>query len=641
MEKLLLDIIAALRAMPDQTATLTPLELERIIHRHVRADQERTGARGLERRYSKRHLLPFYLRIRENSPSKWRSWNVDAALEERLVRCLRMKPRRTASGVATITVITRPHTCSSNCLYCPNDLRMPKSYLHNEPACQRAENNFFDPYLQVTSRLRALHQMGHATDKVELIVLGGTWSDYPRGYQIWFIRELFRALNDWPPNAAELRKRYQAYRLAGLSNHDEQLACFVAGEQRRVDALESTYNESFHRLYDASAPHQEVWSRMTATMEELRAEHKRNETAAHRVVGLVIETRPDTVTPESMRLCRELGCTKIQVGIQSTRQEVLDANRRATTIAQVKRAFSLIRLYGFKIHSHLMVNLVGSTPEADKHDFETFVNDPGFLPDEIKLYPCALVAGTDLNRAYAAGKWRPYSEQDLLDVLVADTLATPPYIRISRMIRDINATDILAGNKKANLRQMVEQRIQQAGEAGLVRDIRFREIARSQVDLATLALDDYSYETATTTEHFLQWVTPEVGAKRGADAKEAVEEHQPPMPPNRIVGFLRLSLPHWAAIQAGKTNVQADELPTKPSEAMIREVHVYGQAAHLGKVDASAQHQGLGRKLVARAEQIAREGGYDWLNVVSSVGTREYYRKLGFEDNGLYQRIRL
>ena len=188
-------------------------------------------------------------------------------------------------------------------------------------------------------------------------------------------------------------------------------------------------------------------------------------------------------------------------------------------------------------------------------------------------------------------------------------------MRISRMIRDIGADDILVGNKKTNLRQMVEGRIRELGAAGRVHDIRFREIARSEVDLGTLAIDDVCYQTAVTREHFLQWVAPD----------------------GRIAGFLRLSLPNWGALQGGETDVCADELPTRPGDAMIREVHVYGQAAHLGKADSSSQHQGLGRGLVQRACELAREDGYARIHVISSVGTREYYRKLGFMDTGLYQ----
>ena len=609
MDELLLDIIAHLRRQKDHT--LTSRELEALLMEHNR------GIAGNVRHVHKRQLLPYYLHVKEQEPGTWQTWGVDAALEERLLASLRLKPRRTASGVATITVLTRPHPCSSDCIYCPADLRMPKSYLANEPACQRAEQNFFDPFLQVSVRLQALHQMGHSVDKVELIVLGGTWSDYPRGYQLWFVRELFRALNEWPCSEAELRERYQAYRALGFSNSADECARRVAREQARIDAGEESYNQGFAHLY--AGPNGSGAVFQAATMDELEREQRRNETAAHRVVGLVIETRPDAITPQGLMLARRLGCTKIQMGIQSTRQEILDANHRVTTIAQVKRAFSLVRLYGFKLHAHLMANLLGSTPDEDKRDFETFVSDPGFLPDEIKLYPCALVAGTQLVREYHQGHWRPYGEGELMDVLVADTMATPSYVRISRMIRDISSADILVGNKRTNLRQMVEGRIRAEGLAGRVRDIRFREIAHSEVDLDALTMDDVRYETTVSTEHFLQWVTPE----------------------GRIAGFLRLSLPHWDELTAGTLDVRADELPARPGEAMIREVHVYGMAAHLGKSDSGSQHQGLGRALVAQARQIAREAGYERLNVISSVGTREYYRHLGFEDAGLYQRLNL
>lgn len=609
MEELLLDIIAHLRRQKGRA--LTSRELEAILMEHNR------GVASNVRHVHKRQLLPYYLHVKEREHGTWQRWDVNAALEERLLATLRLKPRRTASGVATITVLTRPHPCSSDCIYCPADLRMPKSYLASEPACQRAEQNFFDPFLQVSVRLQALHQMGHSVDKVELIVLGGTWSNYPEDYQLWFVRELFRALNEWPCPVEELHARAHAYRMLGFSNSADECARRVAAEQARIGAGEESYNQGFTHLY--AGPDGSGAAFQTTTMEGLEREQRRNETAAHRVVGLVIETRPDAITPELLTRARRLGCTKIQMGIQSTRQEVLDANHRATTIAQVRRAFSLVRLYGFKLHTHLMVNLLGSTPDGDKRDFGTFVSDPGFLPDEIKLYPCALVAGTQLVREYQRGRWRPYGEGELVDVLVADTLATPSYVRISRMIRDISATDILVGNKKTNLRQMVEGRIRAEGLAGRVRDIRFREIACSEVELDELAMDDVRYETTVSTEHFLQWVTPE----------------------GRIAGFLRLSLPRWDELTAGALDVRADELPVRPGEAMIREVHVYGKAAHLGRSDSGSQHQGLGRALVARSRQIARDAGYVRLNVISSVGTREYYRHLGFEDAGLYQRVGL
>ena len=613
MNELILDILKQLR--DGSQGALDTHQLEMLINSHNSGIDSSAHSTEREKLIPKRAILPYFLQVKQNNDELWQSWNVTPELEERFIRSVRMKPRRTASGVATITVITRPHTCSSNCIYCPCDLRMPKSYLANEPACQRAELTFFDPYVQVAARLQALHQMGHSTDKVELIVLGGTWSDYPESYQYWFIKELFRALNEWPNSPHHIKERLNWYTSFGLQNSEEALSSFVAEQQAAVFDDTATYNQAFHKLYDTSQPHQNAWSQMQSTYDELVEQQHVNETAAARVVGLVIETRPDTITPDNLRMFRQLGCTKIQIGIQSTRQRILDANQRQMSVAQIKRAFSLIRLYGFKIHSHLMVNLLGATPEADKRDFKTFVTDPGFLPDEIKLYPCALVSGTQLVQKYREGAWQPYAKDELVDVLVQDVLATPPYVRISRMIRDISATDILVGNKHTNLRQMVEQKLATEDVANHVQEIRFREINQQQVSAAELTLQDFVYTTAVSDEHFLQWVTAD----------------------NKIAGFCRLSLPHWDKLTAGTCDVTANELLVQPGQAMIRELHVYGQALSLGSEGMSAQHQGLGQKLLAKASSIAAEADYTSLNVISSIGTRAYYRAQGFSDAGLYQ----
>ena len=613
MDELILDILKQLR--DGSQGALDTHQLEMLINSYNSGIDSSAHSTEREKLIPKRAILPYFLQVKQKNDVLWQSWNVTSELEERFIRSVRMKPRRTASGVATITVITRPHTCSSNCIYCPCDLRMPKSYLANEPACQRAELTFFDPYVQVAARLQALHQMGHSTDKVELIVLGGTWSDYPESYQYGFIKELFRALNEWPNAPSHIQERLDWYTSFGLQNSDEALSSFVAKQQAAVFEDAATYNQAFHKLYDTSQPHQSAWSKMQSTYDELVEQQHVNETAAARVVGLVIETRPDTITPDNLRMFRQLGCTKIQIGIQSTRQEILDANKRQMSAAQIKRAFSLIRLYGFKIHSHLMVNLLGATPEADKQDFKTFVTDPGFLPDEIKLYPCALVAGTQLVQKYREGAWQPYAKDELVDVLVQDVLTTPPYVRISRMIRDISATDILVGNKHTNLRQMVEQELTSEDVASRVQEIRFREINQQQVRAAELTLQDFVYTTAVSDEHFLQWVTTD----------------------NKIAGFCRLSLPHWDKLTASACDVTANELLVQPGQAMIRELHVYGQALSLGSEGMSAQHQGLGQKLLAKASSIAAEAGYTSLNVISSIGTRAYYRAQGFTDAGLYQ----
>lgn len=642
MEQALFDILDALKAKE----RLDERELTKIINRHNKriletrhfgnCDKPNGGGNAQNhtpapsepakaRPLSKRQLMAFYLDVQKNQPERWSSWGLSDEQQRRLVRTLQMKPRRTASGVATITVLTKPWKCSSNCLYCPNDLRMPKSYLADEPACQRAERTFFDPYLQVAARLKALTEMGHITDKVELIVLGGTWSDYPESYQIWFIRELFRALNDGSQAIGNLPARKHAYESAGISCDPELLKAFVAEEQRRIDNRETTYNQAFDRLYGENAAWASVSQWQKATWEELEAEQDANVDGQHRVVGLVIETRPERITPTHLAALRRMGCTKVQMGIQSLDEKVRTLNDRHTSTQQIQRAFELLRLFGFKTHVHAMVNLLGATPESDKTDYLRLCNDAAFQPDEVKLYPCVLVEGTGLCERFEDHTWQPYSEPSLVDILVSDTCATPAFTRISRMIRDISAPDIKAGNKKVNLRQLVEQRIDSEGLA--TAEIRHREVSLANVAAEDLSLEVVEYETTATSERFLQWVTSQ----------------------GKIAGFLRLSLPHANAIAqlneeyeaaTSKTAEQRHTLPfpLQVGEAMIREVHVYGRVEKLQHAGINnAQHRGLGTQLVNRACELASRAGYQRINVISAVGTRGYYRKLGFYDNGLYQ----
>ena len=598
MYEVLVDILDAVRV----NGPLDAIELGQILNRH----NKRAATR--ERAYSKKRVLPYYLRLKEEDPAAWEALDIDDELERRLFATLRMKPRRTASGVATITVITKPAVCSGNCLYCPNDVRMPKSYLHREPACQRAERNYFDPYLQVASRLRALEQMGHVCDKVELIILGGSWSDYPTGYQAWFVNELFRALNEAPVETDALKERKAHYREAGIDGRDEVLAKQTRDVQAAVNDGVLDFNSAVRQFYGSGSAWEDAALWQTASMTELAKHQRVNEKAAHRVVGLVVETRPETLDAPTLEHLRALGCTKVQIGVQSLRPEVLELNGRHTGESDLRRAFELLRIFGFKIHTHFMVNLYGSDIAGDEADYARFVSEAAFQPDEVKLYPCVLVEGTGLVRRYETGEWRPYAEEELVELLARDVLVTPPFTRVSRMIRDISAVDIMAGSKKTNLRQLVEA--SDTLKAGDVREIRFREIAGEEIDVSSLVLDTVAYETTNTSERFLQWITPE----------------------GKIAGFLRLSLPHEDYLLA-----HAIELPDELGCAMIREVHVYGQVANLHRSDGSAQHLGLGRRLVERACELAREAGFGRINVISSVGTRDYYRKLGFVDGALYQ----
>lgn len=642
MEHALLDILDQLR----RGGFLGVEDLAKIIRQH------NAGIRDNARRTSKKKLLRFYFETKNDDPDRWTSWDIDDNLESLLLRTLRAKPRRTASGVATITVITKPWPCEGNCVFCPNDLRMPKSYVHNEPACQRAERNFFDPYLQVTSRLRALTQMGHITDKVELIVLGGSWTTYPEDYQRWFVARLFEALNDagrnaeaeqtrkeeervadasaleatdpssaaslkakstrppWPnlaeQKAATIRDRYHEQ---GFSTNDNVLSSWVAAAQAEISNQQINYNQGFSLTYGADSRWIKLAADQKANWSEVERQQRLNETAKHRCVGLVVETRPDAIDEESLAAIRRLGCTKVQIGVQSCNEALLSENGRQMPVESITRAFELLRLFGFKVHTHFMANLLGATPEQDAEDYRTFVTDPRFRPDEVKLYPCVLLGGTKLQQLHNEGRWHGYGAKELTWLMTKNLLTTQPYTRVSRMIRDFSAQDIIEGNRTANLRQLVESIVQEDG--GVISEIRHREVASARIDANELSLDVIAYDTTATQERFLQWVTPS----------------------NAIAGFLRLSTPKSEAIKHYGESL----VPVKETDAMIREVHVYGKVERLHEANEGTQHLGLGRKLVQRACEIAREEGRTRILVISAVGTREYYRKLGFVDEGLYQ----
>lgn len=556
---------------------------------------------------SKRRLMPEYLRLKKEGII-----NPASNVDKKMISLLQAKPRRTASGVATITVLTKPWPCVGDCIFCPSDIRMPKSYLHNEPACQRAEKWNFDPFNQVTSRLFALHDMGHNIDKIELIVLGGTFSNYREDYQIWFIKELFAALNNFDETIPLTEK------IQNKNKNIEELKHL----QKRINNFELSYNEAWEIAYLKSEVKNHPES---CSFEDLQEEQHKNESAKHRAFGLVIETRPDTASLHDLIFLRKLGCTKIQIGIQTLNQSILNRNCRNMNIGDIQTTLKNMRLLGFKSHVHIMANLIGSTPKIDKQTFHQLVHDENYMPDEIKVYPCCLVESAKLKKSYEKGEWQPYSQDDLIDIMISNILETPAHTRISRMIRDISTEDIIAGNKKPNLRQLVENKLLEEKNILFTRDhnndnsenndsiysfvqeMRFREIANDQVNEENLKISDVAYKTSNTEEHFLQFVTLE----------------------NRLVAFLRLSLPNQS--------IDFSNLPISANEAMIREVHVYGKVARLHSSSKSAQHIGLGKKLIDHACSIAKQNAFRRINVISAVGTREYYRTLGFEDRDLYQ----
>lgn len=542
-----------------------------------------------------------------------------------ITKHLQMKPIRTMSGVAPITVLTKPFPCPGKCIFCPSDVRMPKSYLSNEPGAQRAERNYFDPYLQTYNRLQALSDMGHEVDKAELIVLGGTWSYYPENYQIWFVKECFRAMNDFGRQDkrdivwAEYENRVKELEdenQAALTNDPAINEKRFQDQQPQGNKLEKTYNQLISDLYVAPEKKLGLDQYQQASWKELDKQHKINETAQIRCVGLVLETRPDNISQQEVIRLRKLGCTKVQMGVQSLNDEVLAKNHRGHDVAATARAFKLLRQAGFKIHAHWMANLYGSNVDLDKQDYQKLFTDPNFKPDELKIYPCSLISSAELMSYYKRGLWRPYSHDELLEVVVFCLQNTPQYCRLSRVMRDIPSPDIVVGNKKSNFRQIAQQELVRVGQQS--QNIRAREIRQQKFIQDKITLDQITYQTSDSQEIFLQFLAPTESINKTTEEK-------------KLLAFLRLSFPFTKSY-----------IPELGKSAIIREIHVYGQAVGLGKKGrGQAQHSGLGTRLIAKAKKIASQHKYKKLAVISAIGTKEYYRKRGFKDGELYQIIDL
>lgn len=536
----------------------------------------------------------------------------------RLVQKLRLKPTRSASGVAPVTVLTKPYPCPGNCLFCPNDLRMPKSYLAEEPGAQRAEKNFFDPYLQAMSRLTALADMGHRTDKVELIVLGGTWTHYPETYRLWFIEQCFKAMNDFSKQdrSAVIRRRYEIaikkLDQAHMSSEAKENLALLNQLDLDEKLVREKYNQLITKHYLEPEKKAGISDWQISDWGKLLKAQQKNETTRARCVGLVLETRPDEINQQTALDLRKLGATKIQLGVQALDDEILQLNRRGHGVAETEQAFAILRQLGFKIHVHWMANLYGRTVENDQEDFLKLFSDKNFRPDELKIYPCSLIASAPLMQYYQDGKWQPYDYQEMLAITTFTLKNTPAYCRITRMLRDIPAQDIVAGNIKSNFRQIAEAQVKKEGVE--IKEIRSREIRRHSFDEKKINLSKIKYQTSVSNEYFLQFTIVIEGGEE------------------KILAFLRLSLPkgkkHW--------------YPGLKDSALIREIHVYGQALALGgEAKGRAQHLGLGSRLIGEARKIAQKAGYKKLAVISAIGTKEYYRSRDFTNGDLYQFLSL
>ena len=541
--------------------------------------------------FSKSELLREYHNLIEHNQIK-----LTTKQHANFLNNITMKKIRTLSGVTTVTVLTKPFPCPGKCIFCPNDVRMPKSYLSSEPGAQRAETNKFDPYLQTFNRLVAYKNIGHPTDKIELIILGGTWTFYPDEYQIWFVKRCFDALNEFN----SLNKK------TAFIDSDKTDMPYSEKLMQTIDGR--TFDKTYNQVISSATKSQRLSTQEKATWKSLFDAHNLNERSRSKCVGLVIETRPDEITQDELIRIRKLGATKIQIGIQSLNDKVLSLNKRGHDSDQTRKAINLIRQAGFKIHIHWMPNLYGSDVKLDKLDYLKLFNDLSIKPDEIKIYPCSLIESAELMQMYLQKKWKPYTQNQLADIMVHSLKETPRYCRITRVIRDIPSTDIVAGNKKTNFRQIAEEKAKKLGITLL--DIHSREIRSQEVSIKNdLKLKIMRYLTKVSVEYFIEYVTSE----------------------DKIAGFVRLNIP-----------LEESFIPELKNSAIIREVHVYGKSTEVGgKLTKGAQHKGIGKNLISIAELLTYENGFKKLSVISAIGTKEYYRKLGYIDGRLYQSKKL
>jgi elongator complex protein 3 len=452
---------------------------------------------------------------------------------------LRKRKVRSLSGIINVSVLTKPYPCPGKCIFCPSQKTTPKSYLEKEPAVQRAISKNFSPYLQTMARLKSLKIIGHPTDKIELRIIGGTWSFYPPKYQYWFIKECFRAANEF-----EFKN----------SNSSRQ-------------------------------------------QEGLQQAMKENENSKSRIIGLTIETRPDYITEKEIKRLRELGVTRVELGVQNIFDDVLKINRRGHDVASIAKASKLLKDAGFKLSFQMMPNLPGSNFKKDTLSFQEIFSNPNFMPDSLKIYPLAVIKNSFLEKNAKKYNLKIYNNKKLTDLIVEIKKLVPRWCRIQRIIRDIPSEYVSEGGvKTSNLREEVQREMSKQGIS--CQCIRCREIKGDYNNKEKIFLFRENYESSGGKEIFLTF-----------ENKER----------SKLYSLLRLRIPANPIF------------PVLKDSAIIREIHTYGQLQPISGKESSPQHKGLGKKLIKEAERISKkEFGLKKIAVISGIGVRGYYRKLGY-----------
>lgn len=492
------------------------------------------------------------------------------------------KPVRTISGVSPVAIMTSPANCPhGKCTFCPGGINspwgdVPQSYTGHEPATMRGMRNNYDAYLQVFNRLQQYVLMGHSFDKIEIIVMGGTFTARPQTYQDEFIYGTFKALNDFSDlffnqeNNFNYEKFKTFFELPG-SIEDQQRSTSI--QQKLVHLKSQT----------------------TSTI--IQEQHK-NETSNIRCVALCIETKPDWGFLEQGNRMLEQGCTRVELGIESVYDDVLKITHRGHTAQDSKSSIQILRDLGFKINFHYMPGLPLTDKARDLAGMNQLFTDQGYKPDMIKIYPCMVAPGTALYQQHKLGKFTPLTTDEAAEIIVAWKKNVPEYCRIQRIQRDVPTKYWTAGVALTNFRQYIFQKYKP-----ICRCIRCREPQGKDVNWDNIIIKVNEYQASNGTEFFISAEDPQNDI---------------------LIGFCRLRFP----FQFLREEITKDS-------ALIRELHVYGTATAIGD-EGLVQHRGWGKRLMQKAQEIALSSGKNKMVVISGVGVREYYRKLGYVQQGPY-----
>jgi elongator complex protein 3 len=505
-----------------------------------------------------------------------------------LKKFLQTKPMRTSSGVAVVAVMSAPFKCPhGKCIYCPGGLNssfgnVPQSYTGNEPATMRGIRNNYDAYLQVMSRLEQYIAIGQSPEKVELIVLGGTFISYEKEYRDLFIRDVYQAMNDFSRefyDSVEFNvvKFKNFFELPG-DIQDKYRAESIKTKLQKLKA----YNEK--------------------SFEDAKNE---NETSKIKCVGLTIETKPDWGFLEHGNKMLDYGCTRVELGIQTLNEEILRKINRGHTLEETKRSIRELKDLGFKLNFHMMPGLPGSGKQNDIDNMKELFENPDFRPDMLKIYPTMIMPGTILEEMYIKNEYVPIEIEEMVDIVSEGMNYVEKYCRVMRIQRDIPSKFAKYAIRQNNLRQIVSAKM--ASKGYKEKDIKAREIGNGKI-VPPVKLDVLEYDSSNGKEYFISFV----------DAND------------KLLGFARLRFPSQSL---------RDEITT--DTALLRELHVYGKSRAISGKDenekeGNTQHKGYGKKLMEKAEEIAKMNGKTKLLVISGIGVREYYEKIGYIRQGPY-----